>query len=210
MTATNSTAEKAKDKAKRPPTWDHLRSQKKATTRVVKIYTDSEKLEEYEKSLEEYNKLNGAFLAHPEVEALKTERDEAERRLEVAKTDLETCTLKFVMRSIGRRRFEEIMSAHPAKPEQIEKARAKMKAAGKDDEEGELAFDPDEFPPHLLAACMAEPELTIEEAQELWDSDEWNEPETTALFMAAMAVNHDSRQVDLGKGLDLIRNFVQS
>ena len=44
------------------------------------------------------------------------------------------------------------------------------------------SFNPDTFPPALVAACSVDPKITEEEAKEIWASDAWSMGELAYLF----------------------------
>lgn len=48
-------------------------------------------------------------------------------------------------------------------------------------------WNPDTFPPALIAACAVDPEFTVEQAQQLWD--EWETSDSTKLFLACFNLN---------------------
>jgi len=98
-------------------------------------------------------------------------------------------------RGIGRARYDALQERHPPTAEQQLKTKQQL---GTDDK---LAWNPDTFPPALIAACLVEPKLTEEEVQRLWISDEWNQAELATLITTALEVNSTRRTVELGKDL---------
>ena len=48
-----------------------------------------------------------------------------------------------------------------------------------------MNFNPDTFGPALVAACLVDPEMSYEEALEIWTSTEWSTGELQTLFSAA-------------------------
>lgn len=44
------------------------------------------------------------------------------------------------------------------------------------------SFNPQTFPPALVAACSVEPQLTEEDTKEIWESDAWSMGELAYLF----------------------------
>jgi hypothetical protein len=81
--------------------------------------------------------------------------------------------LTVLFRAIGTRDYDKLLSKHPPKPEQ------KVEGA---------SYDINSFGPALIAATMIEPELTKDQAQELWDSEEWSRGEIMTLFRTAVEV----------------------
>lgn len=45
-----------------------------------------------------------------------------------------------------------------------------------------LQFNADKFGPALVAACSVEPEISVEDAMEIWKSEEWTTGELNTLF----------------------------
>lgn len=116
-----------------------------------------------------------------ELNELLAEAEEAEE----AAADL---IVPFVFRSMGREAFEDLVSAHKPTRKQKDDYRQELIARGVPANE-ELPYDPDTFPPALIAACLASPKLTEDEAKELWDDPAWSQAELSLLLQAAQAVN---------------------
>jgi hypothetical protein len=75
------------------------------------------------------------------------------------------------LRALPRRAYRELLDAHPARPEDGEKA----------------DWNADTFPPALIAASAIDPELAPEQAQKIWD--EWELSEVGTLFLACWSLN---------------------
>jgi|SRR5262245_887928 len=82
-------------------------------------------------------------------------------------------TMKF--QAIGMRAYDKLVGKHPPKPEQ--------RAEGS-------TFDIDTFAPALIAACSVEPEITITEAKQIWDSEDWSRGDVMVLFRQAVELNN--------------------
>lgn len=87
-------------------------------------------------------------------------------------------TLKY--RAIGARDYDKLMAKHPPKTEQ--------RAEGQ-------AFNMDTFAPALIAACCVEPEMSKEDAQMIWDSEDWSRGDLMVLFRNAVELNN--RGIDI-------------
>jgi len=122
-------------KLKRPPTFDHLRK-KAPLERTVEIPLNDAVVAAYEAAQEA---LRQAELTKEGVEEARADLEAARRALEA-----ETVTLRF--RAIGRKRYEELLRAHPP---------AKGEATDAD-----YPFDFDTFSVALIAASCVEPEMT--------------------------------------------------
>lgn len=73
---------------------------------------------------------------------------------------------EFKFQALSRRRYRELIDAHPPK-----------------DKTGE--WNPDTFPPALIAACSVEPKLTTEQAERIWSGDNWSAADSNRLFLVA-------------------------
>jgi hypothetical protein len=87
-------------------------------------------------------------------------------------------TLKY--QAIGMRAYDKLVAKHPPKPDQ--------RAEGS-------SFDMDTFAPALISACSVDPEITQEEAKEIWNSDDWSRGDVMVLFRNAVELNN--------RGLDI-------
>ena len=76
-------------------------------------------------------------------------------------------TFEWKFRAISGGRLDALQMKYPPTKEQRSRG---------------MAFNPDKFGPALVAACSVEPELTEEEALEIWSSDEWTTGELNELF----------------------------
>lgn len=180
----------------RPTTYDHLKSAKKPLEMRIPVYLDGEPIERLEKAREEVEALRTRHLAlagSPGEPAGADQLEAAEAERSAAEEAVRDSTAWFVLRKIaprGRKRYEEMVAAHPPTPEQVEEA-AK---AGQE----RPPYNADTFAPALLSMTCVEPIFTLEEATELFD--DWTITEVTEIFSACLAVNTGRRTVDLGKG----------
>lgn len=98
------------------------------------------------------------------------------REVQVAVTDddggVEEITLIF--QSIGNKAYDDLVSKYPPSPKQVKDG---------------LSYDLDKFAPALVAQSCVDPELTLEDAKEIFESDSWNRGELMMLFYAAIEVN---------------------
>lgn len=70
---------------------------------------------------------------------------------------------------------------------ELDKLRAKHKPTTEQKAQG-LGVNLKSFQPALVAATLVDPELTEEEVQSIWTSDDWSEGELGNLFNAASTV----------------------
>lgn len=106
-------------------------------------------------------------LAEPDPRADLADRI---RDLEVEITDSE---VPFTFRALGRRKYRELLDANQGEPG--------------------TRFNPDTFPRALIAACCADPVLTVTDVDRLFDV--LNEGAVETLFMAAFTVNEGLTKV---------------
>ncbi len=159
-------------KSGRPPTFDHLRK-KQPLERTVAIPLNDEAVRTFKEAGEALGR----------VQMVKGDAAAAQAAFNAAKADLEAETVELRFRSIGRRRYDELVRAHPPTEE--------MKAENPDS-----PYNVDTFSVALIAASCVEPVMTEEEVNEL--SEAWNVAEYLQLWMAALEVNTQRRVVEMG------------
>jgi len=76
-------------------------------------------------------------------------------------------------RGISAHRYDRLIAAHPPRPS---------------DKKQGYAYNPDSFGPAIVAATCIEPEMSLDDAKEIWQSDDWNRGERMQLLMAAIEV----------------------
>jgi len=92
--------------------------------------------------------------------------------------DTQEVTLKF--QALGARAYDKLVSKHPPKPEQ--------RAEG-------ASFNMDTFAPALISACSVDPEISLDDANELWTSEDWSRGDLMVLFRNAVELNN--RGIDI-------------
>jgi hypothetical protein len=127
-----------------------------------------------------------------EVEDQEKIVDDARKRMAAAEKAIEKATVEFKMRAVPNKVVRRLMGEHPPTEEQKEAWEKEM--------EGEslpqavinrgLSYNTDTYPPALIATCLIHPKMTADEVAEMiWDSDNWNEQEKSALFQLALQAN---------------------
>jgi hypothetical protein len=188
--------------AKQP--MDYLRSRKQKVSRDVWVPYDSNDADEIQRlegelaDAQERTRDNPRDTdAQDKVAALKAE-------LEDLREELKPNCAHFVVRSLGRKEYDDLQDAYPPTKEQV--------SDGKKQGVGVPAFNPDTFPPAILGASLAlvveeagedgagqvEVPFTEEQAIELWNSEEWNQAEIMGLFTVCLEVNNQRRVMNLG------------
>lgn len=74
------------------------------------------------------------------------------------------------LQAIGSTAYDELLAAHPPTKKQRE--------AG-------ATYNVDTFAPEIIAACSLEPKLTLEQAKEIYGSEEWSGGEIGGLLFTA-------------------------
>lgn len=89
--------------------------------------------------------------------------------------DGESATI--LLKAIGNKAYDKLLTDNPPTAEQ-------KKAE-------EATYNPDTFAPSLIAAVVADPQITAEEAQEMYESDDWSRGELLNLFLECVQVCSD-------------------
>jgi hypothetical protein len=76
-------------------------------------------------------------------------------------------------RGISARAYDKLVSKYPPRPH---------------DKKQGYGYNPDKFGPAIIAATCIDPEMSLEDAQEIWESDDWNRGELMLLLMSAVEV----------------------
>lgn len=79
-----------------------------------------------------------------------------------------------LLRALPRKQYRALLDSHPGV-------------------EGDDDWNPDTFPPALIAASAVEPEFTVPQATQLWE--EWEAAESGKLFLACFRLNEKSQLV---------------
>lgn len=133
---------------------------------------------------EEINGLLGTEAEEPEEDGVappKATLDQLKKKRRVTKTvslvvngdDGEPVEVGLTFRGIPAHQYDKLISKFPPRP--------------KDKKQG-YAYNPDEFGPAIIAETCIEPEMSYEDAKEIWESDDWNRGERMMLLMAAIEV----------------------
>ena len=107
--------------------------------------------------------------------------DQLKKKKRVTKTvtlvvngdDGEPMEVGLTFRGIPAHEYDKLIGKHPP--------RAKDKKQG-------YGYNPDGFGPEIIAATCIDPDMSVEDAQDIWESDDWNRGERMMLLMAAIEV----------------------
>lgn len=125
----------------------------------------------------------------------------AQRILNIVVDPDEHKSIDVLIRSIGRKPWEKLIEGHPATDEQQNDFVQQQLRQGVPPSRAErLRWNHETFPPAAIAACLVDPVLTIDQAQEIWDSERWSQDELAKLFAGCVAVNETSGTAEWGKG----------
>jgi hypothetical protein len=172
-------------------TYKEMKAKKKPATQDVWIVSDDSLGAEYEEANRELLEARVSLNLTPNSYDAKERVEKAEVLLDEVIDRIKESSMQFTFRSISRKKLDKLLEDNQPSA----KAKAKAEEAGE-----ELNFDPDSFPPALIAATCISPELTLEEAQEIWESDDWTQGELLSLLGAAMTANARGGAVSLKKG----------
>lgn len=180
----------------RPLTFDHLRSSKKPNIKVVSIVLDPDLADELSEAQERLGRAKILLEAAPKERGRYEEFEDAEAALEKVRARAEEAgaIAEIKVRGMGRHNYDRLQADHPPSEEQRKKHKRE------NPEQPPLEWNPDTFPVALIAACAVEPTMTVEQVQEIWDSEDWNLAECMTLLMACIEVNQQRRVASLGKG----------
>lgn len=167
-----------------------IRAAKKPMTRRVPIVADPDLAEAMADARSAYDVAMAKHRERPADGSLQDIADRAADRLEEAQAAAEAATFVFVFQALGRVAWDELVTTH--RP--TDKQRTEHRRGGG---QGEIEWNPDTFPPAVVAASLVEPALSEAEVRELWDDPNWNLAELMALFNAAVAVNQQRRVVEV-------------
>lgn len=163
------------------PTMAEIRQLKKPNRRSCFILLDSELAHRIREVEGEIHKLEvrakqgrgTSSLADTHQKDLESLREQLEDLSERA----DESTVEFVFQDIGRKRYDELIRDNSPPDEQ----KKEYKDAGG---EGVLTYNFDTFPPKLVSTCAIEPEISEQEATQIFD--EWSEGDLEVLFTTAM------------------------
>lgn len=114
----------------------------------------------------------------------------AEGALQEVMDDTADQRVEFVFQAIGRQEYEGMVQGEefrPTKEQQRElKERLRYLEFSPDER---LPYNPDTFPPALIHRCMVSPQSTLEDVNEMWNSDNWSQGEMVTILSACQQIN---------------------
>lgn len=155
------------------PTFDEIRKLRKPRTKTVwlPLHPDiGEQIAELDRQVR--------------VEKMRDEKEnrtpvapQLQRELDDLKLQAEESAVAWTFRELPRRQFRQLIEDAPS-------------------DDPERRWDDDKLAPPLLAAAAVSPELTVDQAREIWD--EWGTWAAYALFSAAYEVQETPSRVPFG------------
>lgn len=170
-------------------TMDEILGAKKATTEPLPICLNSaltNKVDELEKEVREA--MVQARLRPEDGEAAEA-FEALQAELEEAKEAKRQQTALFVFRALGRKELEDLERAHKVTKEQVSAYRDECRTM-QVPPNNPPNYNYDTFPPALIAASAVKPEISLDQAIEMWNSPEFSKGELGAIFQHAWSVNN--------------------
>ena len=120
------------------------------------------------------------MFAFPNSTVLAQAQEDAAKALAAAEAAAAEVTVEFRFAAIPRVELDAMIGLPEHRPTEAhqEKHRAACKREGLKFKA--LEFNPETFPPALIAACCLHPELTLEQATEIWE--QWGDGEAATVF----------------------------
>ena len=167
-------------KAAKANTIEEIKARKKAVTKQVAIQLDGEIADR----IADLRKLH---LATRDSDRVSNEADKAPgimEQIEELVGESRDTEVTFVFKSIGRFRYDEIVTENPPTKEQKKEG---------------AEFNADTFPPALVAESCIDPEMSLEDAVEIFASPDWNGAELRKIFFGALEVNTETGDIPLSR-----------
>jgi hypothetical protein len=153
-----------------------IKALKKPNETSVEVILDPEltrSIEELQRRLATAKRQDERQNRAPEAPAIQKEIDELLDKLEQSEAKVE-----FKFRDPGRQKFDALVDACPPTEED--------KKLAKEQNTGAPSWHPQTFVPGLISLCAVDPELSIEEATEIYN--DWGRGDVEALFNSALQV----------------------
>jgi hypothetical protein len=149
---------------------------------------DSDLVDEKTRAELDVNVLERKCNLRPDDEELAGDLEAARIHLEETELLVLENSVEFKFRALGGDRMEKLTAEHQATPEQWTDFKRTLKRSGMS-QNANLPYNHQTFPPALISESCISPVFTLEQAQELWDSDSFSQGERAAIFQAAWSVN---------------------
>lgn len=178
-----------------------IKARKQPRRKEVAIILDADlelRLTKAEATVEAARNRLAAPKLHPDA---AKKLGEAMVELDEARAAAADATQVFVFQALGRQQFSDLQGEHPPTKEQRAEWTKRWLTRGVPEHRiVELDYNPDTFPPVLIAAACIEPAMTVDDATEIWTSGDWSDAELGELLAGALLVNQQHGRHDLGNG----------
>ncbi|MEM9611145.1 MAG: hypothetical protein AAGA99_27310 [Actinomycetota bacterium] len=169
-------------------TWAEIRARKNAREIEVPLTLDDDPaLDELDRARRTLRAAEARSARNPSDEdaaaAVCAARAGVDAAIEAAREHVAV----FTVRSIGRAAFEELRAKYGPT---LDAGSGTAKPTSPDED--------DEYTAQMLAACVASPDLTLDDAREFITAPEWSRGEVLQILEACFKVNAEHRRVDLG------------
>lgn len=165
------------------PTMAEIRNLKKPNIRKCVVLLDSSLSHLIDEKAAEIERLKRG-VSRPSSLADRTgaQIDKLEAELEELENQAAELSVEFSFRDLGRKAYDSLLAAHPPTDEDQEM----WKNAGG---EGKLAYSLSTFPPALISAASVEPEISIEDAEAIFQ--DWSEGDLELIFTTALVASKE-------------------
>jgi hypothetical protein len=181
-------------------TYDHYKSAKKNPVRRVIIPLDDELAEQWQEVTGRLGlaqtRLDMGIDSNEIRAAVMRELAEWQAKKDQMMKEMEGNVAIFKVKGLGRKKYDKFMSDPKYMPTEAQLKKAKERNGPN----ATLNWNADTFPVPFIHACLVEPEMTLEEVQDMWDSDEWTSAECLLILGSALEANDNVRSIDWGKG----------
>jgi hypothetical protein len=164
----------------KPLTYAQFKARKKRREVPHPVVTDHDVYLAYRSATLELTEAQKNRASDATIRRLEKARDEAEDALRAVTLVMRLRALPRESRG-GEKSYSELRAEHPP----TEEDHAELAAAGESNAKAQ--FHSETFGPALVAACLVEPKVTVEQAAEM--AADMNEAEWSGLFNAAILVN---------------------
>lgn len=106
--------------------------------------------------------------------------DDAKAAFDEATAAAVSKTVRFVARGLPRPEYDALTGLPEMRPTDTQQTEWKAKCEAEGIQYAPLSWNPETFPPALMAQCMVEPELDLEQADRIWT--EWSDAQAGVLF----------------------------
>lgn len=125
--------------------------------------------------------------AHAVVSADEADLQVLQRAVADAEAALNAATTRYRFRALGRKAWKDLVTKHPATPEDQE-------AWAAEGHEGRCPWHEDGLARDLIHKASVAPALSPEDVEEIFDGADWNASEISLLWTAALYVQSQAPQ----------------